>query len=72
MKEFDAFIKSVELRAEKNGMKNYDEVNSFMAGFLSMFLQIQVGRNDELYNEMVSYTKMNDERSRRDEASARV
>jgi hypothetical protein len=63
MKEFEAFIKSVELRAEKNGMKNHNEVNSFMTGFLSMFLQIQAGRNDELYKAMVDFTKRNNEAS---------
>jgi len=67
MKEFDAFIESIELRAEKNGMKNYNEVNSFMVGFLSMFLQIQSERNGELYNAMLDFTKHNNQRSRRSE-----
>jgi len=61
MKEFDAFIESVELRAKKNGIKNVDGVNAFKVGFLSMFIQMELHKNENLQKALVSYTKMNEE-----------
>jgi len=62
MKEFDAFIESIELRAEKNGIKNVDGVNAFKVGFLSMFIQMETYKNENLQEALVRYTKMNEER----------
>jgi len=62
MKEFDAFIESIELRAEKSGIKNVDGVNAFKVGFLSMFIQMEMHENENLQKALVSYTKINEER----------
>jgi hypothetical protein len=65
MKEFDAFIKSIELRAKKSGIENADGVNAFKVGFLSMFIKMEMHKNENLQKALVSYTKMNDVASSR-------